>query len=619
MSDDTSITYSVGIDLGTTNCSLAYFDHTQEEPETSQVFEIPQVIEQNMVAPRSCLPSFIYLPPEAELRGGIYRLPWKAEPHSVVGEHARGRGEQTPLRLINSAKSWLSTQGEQHAKILPLAAPDDIEKISPVEASSQYLEHLKHAWDDAHPEAPLAEQGLIITVPASFDAVARDLTLEAARMAGLNGVILLEEPIAAFYAWLAENPQWRDQINVGDIVLVCDIGGGTTDFSLIAVDEEGGELRLSRIAVGNHLLLGGDNMDLALARVAQLQLEAEGKKLEQRQFFALAHSCRKAKEQLLSDSKWEEVPVVVPGRSSKLLGGTLQTRLKRKDLLSTLLEGFFSPCEINDHPQEVKRTGLRTIGLNYASDPSVLRHLAQFLSNSVRFITEENPLASALKGKSFIHPTAILFNGGVSQAEAFKQRVTEVLDRWLEAEHSPALKTLTPADPNLAVSLGAAYYGNVLRGSGIRIKSATAFSYYIGVESSMPAIPGLPPLLNALCVVPVGMEEGSSFEISEAEFGLVVGKTVEFRFFMSRERPEDPIGAIVEDAEHYLVALPSIETTLSSTAEKQVPGAALPVRLRIVLSEVGALELWCDTLDKSESWKLEFQLRGEALNSTQNG
>lgn len=608
MSQDSK--YSIGIDLGTTNSALALFDHEDENTEAAASFSIPQLIDQSMVDKRTSMPSFLYKPTEQELDKKVFKLPWDDSPSQIVGTFARDQGEKTPQRLVSSAKSWLCAHDGRRNKILPLSASPDIDKVSAVEASSNYLRQLTSAWDHGNKDNPAQKQDVVLTVPASFDAVARDLTLEAARDAGLQDVTLIEEPIAAFYAWIAEDPkEWRKRINVGDVVLVCDLGGGTTDFSLIAVSEEDGNLSLSRIAVGEHILLGGDNMDLALARKVQLKLEEKGKKLEQWQFFGLAHSCRRAKESLLSDASLGKVSVVIPGRGSKLIGKTLSSELTREEVEESLLDGFFAPCGINDHPRTARRMGLRTIGLDYASDSAVLKHMAKFLVDSKKFIDPDSPVAEKLQSASFVHPTAILFNGGVTKADIFQKRVVDTMNQWLSADGGEPVKTLELRDPDLSVSLGAAYYGSVRRGKGMRIKSATAFSYYIGVESAMPAIPGMPPLLNGLCLVPVGMEEGSDIAIPESEFGLVIGEPVDFRFFIGRDRPQDSTGSTVENAEESLEELSILELNLS--ADERADRKVIPVRLRVNLTEIGALEIWCDAIDGDQSWKLEFNLREE--------
>ncbi|MGK0288961.1 MAG: hypothetical protein ACI86H_000382 [bacterium] len=602
--------FSIGIDLGTTNTALAYLDHTKEE-EKANTFQIQQFVGQNMVDTQSTLPSFLFQNSGYEGNQGSSDFAWSNNQYTI-GTYARNLGEKTPLRMVGSAKSWLCAPDGQNHKVLPLMASEDVEKISPVEASAKYLQHLCKAWNVEHPEDSIEDQDVILTVPASFDVVARDLTLEAAKQAGLQNITLLEEPIAAFYSWIAESQKnWRDVVSPGDVVLVCDIGGGTTDFSLISVSEEDGNLALSRIAVGEHILLGGDNMDLALARVVQLKIEQTGKKIEQWQFLGLAHNCRRAKEQLLSNEDLEKVSIVIPSRGSRLLGKTLSSELTRQEVEETLLQGFFGDCEVEDRPHVARRMGLRTKGLNYATDSSILKYLAKFLSEGKKYIDAESTLAQEVEGKQFVHPTVILFNGGVTKSDHFQKQVVQTVNRWLEKDGGKEAKILDLVDPDLSVSLGASYYGSVRRGNGVRIKSSTLFPYYIGVESAMPAIPGMPPIFNALCVAPAGMEEGNSLSIPEAEFGLVTGETVDFRFFMSRDRIQDQLGEIVENAEEVLEELSPLEIHLPSQERESSDYNVIPVQLRGVLTEVGSFELWCDAIEGDQSWKLEFNLRDE--------
>ena len=599
--------FSIGIDLGTTNSALAFIHH--EEAEGSQILSIPQLIDRNLLDELPTLPSFLYCPLEEESSNLLGHLQWETANEHLVGTGARVLGEKIPQRLISSAKSWLCHPEGQKQAILPLYAPEDLTKISAVDAATAYLQHLREAWDESHLQELISDQQVTITVPASFDAVARELTLQAATAAGFSTITLLEEPISAFYAWLAENGEnWREQVSIGDLILVCDIGGGTTDFSLILVRQEEGSLQLDRIAVGDHILLGGDNMDLTLARTLQLKMQEEGRQLQQWQFFGLAHSCRKAKEQLLQDAELESVSVVVPGRGSRLVGGTISCELTRQELEAALLEGFFSTCGVEDRPtQHTQRTGLRTLGLNYAQDSRILRHLAQFLYESRQRIGDEELPENILK-QDFLVPSAILFNGGATKAPLFRDRIVETLNGWLETIEQPNLKLLELSDPDLAVAQGAAYYGSVQRGLGLRIRSANTFSYYIGVESTMPAIPGMPPFMNGLCVAPSGMEEGSEVKLPGMEFGLLVGETAQFRFFISRER-KDEAGDLLENAEEELEELASLEVCLEM--EDATESQVVPVQLRTLLTEVGALELWCEKTDGSQQWKLEFNLRNE--------
>jgi hypothetical protein len=499
-----------------------------------------------------------------------------------------------------SAKSWLSHgKVDRHAAILPWGAPDAVAKLSPVEASAAYLSHLRLAWDAAHPDAPLASQEVVLTVPASFDAVARELTLEAAALAGFSEPPrLLEEPQAALYDWVAQSRgAWREQVQVGDRILVVDIGGGTTDFSLISVAERDGSLELERVFVGNHILLGGDNMDLALAHSVRARLESEGKALDDWQMVALTFACRVAKEKLLGDEPAAACPVVIPGRSSRLIGGSIATELTRQELDAILLEGFLPRVNAEARPHTPPRVGLTTIGLPYASDPAITRHLAAFVQRGA---------ASVSLGAGF--PSKVLFNGGVTHSPVVSNRLLEVLASWAgelgQAEPVP----LAGTHAELAVSRGAAYFARATgQGGLLRIKSATVQSHYVGIARSELAVPGVPPRTIAVCVAPCGMEEGSEVSLDQG-FGLVLGEPVSFRFFASSTRQSDVVGTVVDPAE--LTELPPLETTLGPPAtagDEEV----VEVRLQARLSEIGTLELAAVDVASERRWKLSFNLRVE--------
>ncbi|PWV59512.1 Hsp70 family protein [Plasticicumulans acidivorans] len=602
--------YSVGIDLGTTHCVMAATDLSLVDGETYvlELEPISQLTAPGAVEERTLLPSFLYLPHADELAPGDYTLPWGATEGFVTGELARSLGAKTPLRLISSAKSWLCHPGiDRRGPVLPIDAPAEVARLSPFDATVRYLEHLRANWDFRHPELPLGEQQLTITVPASFDPAARELTAEAARAAGLADFILLEEPQAALYSWIeASAGNWRKQVKVNDVILVVDLGGGTADFSLIAVTEREGSLELTRVAVGEHILLGGDNMDLALAHVLRAKLAASGTNLEPWQVQGLVHGCRAAKEQILVDAEVQTVPVVVPSRGSRLIGGTLRTELTREEVERTLVEGFFPQIDAAARPATRARTGLTRLGLPYAQDAGVTRHLAAFLGRQID--------AAAACGielpahASFLHPTAVLFNGGVFKAGVLAQRVLGVLNDWLQAESAPDARLLSGIHLDHAVARGAAYYGGVRGGRGVRIRGGTARSYYVGIESSMPAVPGLEPPIEALCVAPFGMEEGTEAELPAQEVGLVVGEPVRFRFFGSSTRREDRVGAVLEFwGPEELEELPEIEATLP--AEGRTPGEVVPVQLHAVVTEVGTLRLEAVSPDSGERWNVELEVR----------
>lgn len=605
--------YAIGIDLGTTHCALSYVDITGSDGERAaqHILPIPQLTGPGSVEARPLLPSFLYLPHADELAPGDLSLPWSASQDHAIGEFARSRGAATPIRLVASAKSWLCHPGvDRRAAILPAEAPAEVPHISPLTASMHYLAHLRDAWNAAHPEAPFDEQDITITIPASFDPAARELTAEAAQLAGYPRITLLEEPQAALYSWIQQSAgRWRKEVKRGDLILVVDVGGGTTDLSLIAVLERDGNLELHRVAVGEHILLGGDNMDLALAYAVTRKLAAQGTRLDPWQTRALAHACRTAKEALLSDPSIEAVPVVVPSRGSKLIGGSIRTEVRRDELTATLIDGFFPQVAVTDAPVSRARGALTQLGLPYAQDAAITRHLAAFLSRQLGATSELEGFAAPPAGSSFLHPTAVLFNGGVLKSELIASRVLETLNGWLAADGAAPARLLGGADLDLAVARGAAYYGYVRQGRGVRIRGGTARAYYIGVESAMPAIPGMEPPLEALCLAPFGMEEGSEAALPEQEFGLVVGEPVRFRFFGSSVRRQDQVGTLLDFwSPDELQELEEIEATLP--AEGRRPGEIVRVKLHARVTETGTLELEALPVGGSERWKVQFDVRG---------
>lgn len=607
--------YAVGIDLGTTHCVMAAVDLTASDRDevAEGIEDIPQLTAPGAVEDRSLLPSFLYLPHPDELKPDDRVLPWGESPPFVVGELARTMGGRTPIRLVSSAKSWLCHPGvDRRAAILPVEAPEEVTRVSPLQATMRYLAHLRAAWDHQHPDAPLADQEVVLTVPASFDPAARELTAEAAAAVGLSHLVLLEEPQAALYHWiLAARGEWRKQVRVGDIILVIDLGGGTADFSLIAVTERDGSLELVRVAVGDHILLGGDNMDLALAHAVRAKLAAQGTQLDPWQLQALTHGCRNAKETLLGDAKAVAAPVVVPSRGSKLIGGTLRTELTRAEVTQNLVEGFFPEVDAAARPAVRARAALTKLGLPYAQDAAMTRHLAAFLGRQVGATRDLEGFEDRLPDDAtFLHPTAVLFNGGVFKAQPLLTRTLKVLNDWLDSEGAPPARLLEGADLDLAVARGAAYYGYVRRGRGVRIRGGTAKSFYVGVESAMPAVPGMEPPIEALCIAPFGMEEGTQAELPPREVGLVVGEPVRFRFFSSSVRRADHVGAALEQwAPDEIEELEEIEATLP--AEGRQAGEVVPVRLRAAVTEVGTLRLEAVPRTGEESWKVEFDVRGE--------
>lgn len=496
----------------------------------------------------------------------------------IAGVLAQKKGLDNPGLLVSSAKSWLSYAGvDRNAPILPIAAPEGVNKVSPVEASAHYLRFLREAWDQKNAESPFETHEVLVTVPASFDAVARDLTLKAAEQAGYGQVILLEEPQAAFYAWIAKNPNWREIVSVGDLILVIDVGGGTTDFALISVEDDAGKIALRRIAVGDHILLGGDNIDAALAHHVAESLP----KLDRLQFHALYQQCRMAKEQLLSEgNKDSERTITVLGRGSGVIGKSLKAKLTRADVLSILTEGFLPVVSIEEEPEE-QSAAFTELGLPYAADAAITRHLAHFLR------------------RQSATPTHVLFNGGVFLAQFMRERVVDILNQWFPSPVVP----LVSGDLMRSVAYGAAYYGLARQGEGVRVRGGVPHSYYIGVEAAALAVPGRRPPLKALTVVPFGMEEGTGYEFSDRKFLLTIGKKAQFRFFQSSERTEDAPGSLLEEVDGSMTELAPIEAMLSSDAKESVQ-----VTLESKVTETGVLELWFVARD-GRRWKLEFNVR----------
>jgi hypothetical protein len=608
--------FSLGIDLGTTNSAIAFTDLDSDQ---AQVLEVTQLLGPNQIGEKPTLPSALYIPHPDEFPENSFPLPWEDDigDATIIGHFAREHGVLIPDCLITSAKSWLSNPHiDPRRPSLPWRSEIQDEKLSPFECSRRYLAHLKNAflyagrvrggnWD-------LSGTEIVLTVPASFDAVARSLTADAAEAAGLGKVTLLEEPQAAFYAWIAQaGREWRYLVSPGDIVLVCDVGGGTADFSLIAVTDNNGTLELERISVGEHILLGGDNMDLALAYTLQAKLEAEGRLIDSWQFLALVHAASKAKIALFDDDQLTEAPIAVPSRGSSLLARTVSTKLDRATLEQVILNGFFAKTTISDLPQESRRAGLQEFGLPFAADPVISKHLARFLSRSRANLTSSQSLSTLMEGQSskeFVMPTAVLFNGGVFQSAPIRNRVFELLTSW---NHGQAVRELRGIELDLAVAKGASFYGRTrVTQKGIRIKAGAARSYYIGLESSMPAVPGFNPPVKALCVVPQGMQEGSELLIEGREFGLLTGPPAEFRFYSSAVRSGDRPGQILPDAERELGETSLLEINLPPLADFPA-GQVIPVQINSVVTELGTLELWMKHINSDRRWKVEFQVRTE--------
>lgn len=588
--------YIIGIDLGTSNTVVAYTEASVkrgDKPEVS-VFQIPQLVSAGEVAGRDMLPSFIYLPGKHEENISSLTLPWDGSNDIAVGEMARNRGAEVPDKFVSSAKSWLcNSMVNRTHDILPWGASDDSRKISPVEASCMILKHVRDAWNHEIagdvPELMMEFQEIYLTVPASFDADARELTVKAARAAGLENVTLLEEPQAAFYAWIASTGEdWREKVSPGDSILICDIGGGTTDFSLIEVSDEGGDLGLERVAVGDHLLVGGDNMDLALAYSAAASFAKKGVKIDAWQMRALGQSCRSAKEKLLGSGAPEEVPVSVLGRGSSLIGGTVKTNLVRQEIESLVINGFFPQCQPTDSPVKARQSGLKEFGLSYEADAAITRHLARFLRRGGH------------QAEDLHMPTAVFFNGGVMKADTLRKRVIDVLNSW----GGSGIREIESSNLDLSVATGAAFYGFTKKSGGVRIRGGLAKTYYVSIAASMPAIPGIPLPTKALCVAPFGMEEGTEAEVKDSDFVLVVGENVHFDVLRSSTRLDDKTGDIVDDWNEEIEELTTIETVLDGDAGEEVP-----VGIKVRATEIGTLDFWCVSRNDDRKWRLEFSVR----------
>ena len=594
--------FILGFDLGTTNSVLAYAPLDAEAPRI-EILPIPQLVAPNTIESRTMLPSFTYLANTNELGGGALDLPWARQRDFAVGEYARRQGAEVPDRTVGAAKSWLAySRVDRHQPILPWGAPQQVAKISPVTASQRYLEHMVAAWQELHPEAPVAEQLVVLTVPASFDASARELTREAALAAGLpHDLVLLEEPQAAVYAWLADRgDHWRRALKLGDTLLVCDVGGGTTDLTLVTVAEEAGELVLRRMAVGNHLLVGGDNMDLALAHFVAARFAEKGTKLDPWQSVALWHSCRNAKEALLAAEgpAGDKYSISVLGRGSRLIGSTVTTEVDRQSVGQLLVDGFFPHCKLSDRPARRSASGFRELGLPYENDTAVTRHLAAFLQ-------AHGPVSGQP-----VRPTHVLFNGGVFKADVLRHRLLEVLGEWFADSQAPQMLE-GRHDLDHAVARGAAYYGWAKHRGGLRIRGGTARAYYVGIETAGLAVPGAPRPFRALCVVPNGMEEGTETDVPSDDIGLIVGEPAQFRFFSSSTRKADRAGDLLSAwSPDELEETDSLETTLPAVAG--VEEDYVPVRFHSRITELGVLELWCVGTKASGRWKLEFSVREDA-------
>jgi len=601
--------YLIGIDLGTTNSVVAYID-TQHAPGADSpihVFPVPQLAGQGEVRTLPALPSFLYFPTEDELSAGAVSATWDEDPPMVTGLLAREMGALVPSRQVSSAKSWLSYPGvNRRAKILPAQAEPPQPMISPVEASARYLMHLRDAWNGAmgtDAETRFEHQEIVLTVPASFDEDARELTVEAARRAGLDKLALLEEPLAAFYAWISANRDAQSQnsedLRDGELILICDIGGGTSDFSLISVRLVDGEHQFERTAIGEHLLLGGDNLDFALARRVEEKLN--NIQLTLRQRYALRRVCCAAKERLLGDSSLERIPVTVLGSGRTVVGQSLSVDLTREEVVRILTTGFLPITAPDEMPAHGRPTALRELGLPYANDPGITRHLAAFLTQAAVAMN------SSSATQRMARPDAVLFNGGFCAPAVTRERIVEAISAWFGgAESGWRPKVLNDEAVDSAVARGAVYYGRVRHGAGLRVRAGSAHTYYI----ALPSDGGL----QGICILPAGAEEGTTLPLLNHEFSVLANRPVSFTLYSSRTR-HDAHGKVAALDEENLHRHAPLVTLLRYG--KRLREVYLTVRLRVSFTEVGTLELWCESRDTLHRWRLQFELRGEEAQAQQ--
>lgn len=594
-----SANYLIGIDLGTTNSVVAYVDR-RASTTGIRVFEIEQVAGPGEIRRLPALPSFLYFPTEAERASGGFNLPWNDKPPYIVGHAAREMGALVPARQVSSAKSWLCQQAlDRTADILPREAEPPEPRISPVEASARYLEHLRDAWNhatasgaDVDADSRFERQQIVLTVPASFDEEARELTVEAARQAGIERLTLLEEPLAAFYAWVAEHQQnLAEQVQDGDLVLICDIGGGTSDFSLVRARVHGDQVEFERTAIGEHLLLGGENLDLALARLVEQKIEA---RLTLRQRRALQLACSAAKERLLSDDPPDRLPISILGSGRAVVGQMLQSELTRDEVVDLLMNGFLPLTAPDQMPIRSHSAGLREVGLPYASDPAITRHLAEFLRNAALAAK-----ASGVATNSFLmQPDAILFNGGFCIPEVTRQRIVEAIGEWFGGDGFQP-RILNTSEMSSAVAMGATYYARVRQGDGLRVKAGSARTYYIGMRSEDAP--------KGICVLPSGTDEGTTLRLSERDFSVLANRPVSFNLFSSTVR-HDRHGEVTDIQPDEMHRHAPLVTQLRYG--KRLEQKELAVRMSVTFTEVGTLELWCESVGSPHRWRLQFELRG---------
>jgi molecular chaperone DnaK (HSP70) len=596
--------YVVGIDLGTTNSAVAFVDMELQEPGKKRIAtqKIPQLTGPAEISALPVLPSFLYIPGEYDLPKEAVVSPWGgAEPY-FAGVFARDHGASVPSRLVASAKSWLvHDQVDRRARILPWGAGKEIRKVSPVEASAAYLMHIRNVWNRLRGEDEalwLENQLVVLTVPASFDEVARELTLEAARQAGLPKVILLEEPVAVFYSWLNRHEKdWKKRVKPDELILVCDVGGGTTDFTLIILGESRGVLRFERIAVGNHLILGGDNIDLALAAGIESTIQAGRSSLTGDQWKGLCQQCRQAKEVLL-EGLAERFTVTLTGKGAKLIGGTMKATLDRATVERTVLEGFFPAVDAEPPGPPAARKGLTEFGLPYETEPAVTRHLGWFLDR------HGEQIRNKLNREDHM-PDLILFNGGSLKPIPVQRRIVDAIRHWFHRSEEHRPRILENPVPDQAVALGAAYYGLVKAGQGVRVGAGSPRSYYLGITSADGETRDAEKEM-AICLVERGMEEGSDITLEDRQFEVLTNRPVKFSLYSSSFRAGSRSGEVIP-VDDTLTPMPPLKTVVEygkKGVQKQIP-----VRIEARYTEVGTLALWCRSAVSDHRWQLQFQLR----------
>ncbi len=593
----------VGIDLGTTNSAVAYVDLQADavDKDHIRIFHVPQLTGPGEFARLPVLPSFLYLPGQYDLPADAIAVPWQTEPGPFAGAFARDHGARVPTRLVSSAKSWLChARVDRRGPILPWGSGDEVRKVSPVQATAAYLSHIRNAWNRAQgddEDAFLEHQWVNVTVPASFDEVARDLTVEAAALAGLPRITLLEEPLAAFYSWLIEHEnRWDQFVQPGQLILVCDVGGGTTDFTLITLREVDGRPRFERIAVGDHLILGGDNIDLALARALEPRLGQQAGKLSVERWKALCHQCRQAKEAIL-DGQTERHRVTLVGQGRQLIGGALSAQVDRELIDRVVLDGFFPLARSQPSAAATPRQGISEFGLPYEPQPAITRHLGQFLER-------HRPAVCEFLQRDSHAPDLVLFNGGSLKSSVVQQRICKAVQHWFQLDAAAGPGILENPAPDLAVALGAAYYGLVKTGRGVKVGSGSARAYFLGVAAAPDAADASTG--KAVCVVERGLEEGSAIALDGLDFQVLTNQPVHFSIYSSSFRSGDRCGDVIA-IDDTLTLLPPLQTVIQFG--KRGSHGAIPCRIEAGYTELGVLALWCRSQSSAHRWQLQFQLR----------